>query len=148
MASASLVFAEAVRQEIADGGEAILGIGALRRHRDGGALRRRERQQTHDRAPAHGLAAAGDRDVRVEFFDRLYEFGRGPRVEATPVDDREFAMRGTLGDVRRRTIVVEIHRAHFPVRTRDAILMYLRPASWACDTASSSPSSSRTLASL
>src|SRR5204862_447816 len=41
-----------------------------------------------------------------------------------------------------------IAETYFPARTREATLMYLRPASWAWSTASPSFSSSRTLASL
>ena len=56
-----------------------------------------EGQQAHDRASAHGLAAAGDRDVRVEVLDGLDEFGRGAGVQAPAVDDREFPIEAPSG---------------------------------------------------
>ena len=148
----SLILAEPPRDEPGDRLEASLGVVALRRHGDGRALRGAERQDARDRAPADGLAAAGHGDVGGEALDGLDQFRRGAGVQALAVDDRQLAgeraFRNGGGRAILRLGAVDQEGADFPASTRDATLMYLRPASWAWRTACPKGSSSRTLASL
>src|SRR5215207_5074401 len=148
----SLILAEPPRDEPGDRLEASLGVLALCRHGDGRALGGPEGEDAHDRAPADGLAAAGHGDVRGEALDGLHQFRRGAGVQALAVDDRQLAGERAFGNGGRRAILglgaVDEKGAHFPASTRDATLMYLRPASWAWRTACPKGSSSRTLASL
>src|SRR5262249_60661768 len=88
--------------------------------------------------------------VGIEFFHGLHELRRGARVQALLVADFEHAddqcrVRRMIGG---REVGHAGGLAHFPVRTRLAMVMYLRPESWAAATASVSGHSSRTLASL
>src|SRR5215207_217728 len=148
---ASFVFAEPGGHEIRNRIQTRLGVLPLGRHGDRGALRRRQGEQSHDRAAPNRLPAPRDGDVRVEALDRLHEFGGRSRMQAFAINDEKVARMRAVRLRRRRTFVdarVRPFAAHLPARTREATLMYLRPASWACSTASPKPSSSRTLASL
>src|SRR6478672_10864203 len=108
-----------------------------------------EHHQAHDRGSANAFRAAGDPDLGVILFHDHDEFGRGAGMQPTLVADLDRA--GGVGIACRpaRPIVAGASRlAHLPVRTRLAMVTYLRPASWAAATASCSGHSSRTLASL
>src|SRR5262249_16396472 len=90
--------------------------------------------QAHDRAGVDGLAVLGDTDLGVEGAGQLDELGGGAGVQAALVDDLD----GANGA-----------RRHFsPASTYEATEMYLRPASWAQRTASSSGRRERIEASL
>jgi hypothetical protein len=55
-------------------------------------------------------------------------------VQAPAIDDGKFPDLGSIGHNGRRAVLIEgpVHDdGYFPERTREAILMYLRPASWA-----------------
>src|SRR3954447_9938512 len=148
---ALFLLAEAGGQKVRHCVEAGAGVRALGRHRNGGALRRCQREKPHDRPSSDRLAAARHGHVGRETLDSLHELGGRARMKALAVDDRQVAHARALRGWRQRFRFdggVRPIRAHLPARTRDATLMYLRPASWACSTASPKPSSSRTLASL
>src|SRR6476661_3999497 len=142
-------FVELAADQFADGVEGGFGFGTGRRHDDRGSRPCGEHHQPHDRGTADGLAAARHPDFGVEALDHLDEFCGSARVQAALVDDGKFAGQRVRRDtwpglvLRRRGIV-----AHFPARTRLAMVTYLRPASWAMAMASGSERSSRTLASL
>src|SRR5690606_36551607 len=74
---------------------------------------------------------------RIEFTCHLHELGRGAGMKATLIDDGDFANNG-VGGV----------RAHFPVKSWLATLMYLRPATWASSSAVAMSPVLRTLESL
>src|SRR5262249_1843202 len=117
---------------------------------DGGAGPGRQHHQPHDRGAADDLVTALHLHLGIEFFHRLHEFRRGARVQALLVADFEYAddqrrVRGMIGG---RDASHAGGLAHVPVRTRLAMVMYLRPDSWAAATASVSGHSSRTLASF
>src|ERR1043166_7223882 len=119
------------------------------RHCDRGSGRGIEHQKPHDRGAAHGLVAARDAHVGVEFLDREDELCRRARVQALAVDDREHPHDCAFGRMLLRGGTGRVGRfGHLPASTRLATVMYLRPASWAWATASASGDSSRTLASL
>src|SRR6202051_2495507 len=84
----------------------------------------------------------------VELFGRLHEFGRGAGVQALFIDDFDLACDWHAIFVRGCLAVRFSGAAHLPLSTRLAIVQYLRPASCAAATASSSGQVSRTLASL
>ena len=91
-----------------------------------------KRQQAHDRPAADRLAASGDGDVGPEAFDGLDEFGRRARMQALAVDDEDVAHERIIAGRSRRAACDGSRpsaRAHLPARTREATLMYLRPAS-------------------
>src|SRR5262245_65135033 len=92
--------------------------------------------------------SAPDFHLGVELFHRLHELRRGARVQPFFVADLQLAddrrrVRRIMGggDLARRF-------AYLPVRTRLAMVMYLRPESWAAATASVSGHSSLTFASF
>src|SRR6185312_15680299 len=74
--------------------------------------------------------------------------GRGPRMQATLVDDEKFPRDGACRHARPKFLFGRGIVAHLPASTRLAMVTYLRPASWAMAMASGSERSSRTLASL
>src|ERR1700722_15276899 len=134
----SLVLAEAAGDqsvERRDDGFRVLAAGI---DRDVGAGGRAERHQAEDRSAAHAIAAAGDADIGLELLHGLHEFGRGAGMQPLLVDDAHDAHDGAVP--RRRDIGAFISEAtrfsHFPASTRLAIVMYLRPDSWAATTAS------------
>src|SRR5262245_44318749 len=77
-------------------------------------------------------------DGGVKFLGGLHEFGGSPGVQSLFVDDFHLAYDGRV--VRCRAW------AHLPLRTRLAIVQYLRPASCAAATASCNGQISRILA--
>src|SRR3974390_2304573 len=85
---------------------------------------------------------ARDDNGGVELFSGLHEFGRGAGVQALLVYYLDLAHH------RRAIFVAGSGSAHLPLSTRLAMVQYLRPASCAAVTASSSWQVSRTLASL
>src|SRR5262249_21318249 len=110
----------------------------------------RQHHQPHDRGAADDLVAALHLHLGIEFFHRLHELRRGARVQPLLVADLEHAddrrrVRRMIGG---RKVGHAGGLAHFPVRTRLAMVMYLRPESWAAATASVSGHSARTLASF
>src|SRR5262249_4208501 len=108
-----------------------------------------ERHQSHDRGPAHALAAADDAHVGVEFLHRLDELGRGAGVQPLLVDDPDHAHHRARPRRRVGKFGGETARfSQFPASTRLAMVMYLRPDSCAAATASGSEVSPRTFASL
>src|SRR5205823_6380836 len=98
---------------------------------------------------ADAFRAARHPDIGIVLLDRLHEFGRSARVQAFFVADFKDANDSLLA---RRSAAAIISRAgriaHLPLRTRLAMVTYLRPASWAAATASFRGYSSRTLASF
>src|SRR2546430_1597377 len=118
-------------------------------NRDGRAGAGREHHQSHDRGAADALGAPQDPDLGIELLDGLHEFGRGARVQSLLVADFENTHDSVFATCRARLIIGSAVRVtHLPVRTRLAMVTYLRPASWAAATASWSGHSSRILASL
>src|SRR5215510_12367190 len=85
------------------------------------------------------LAASPDTNFGIEGHERPHESGVPLNTKfaiALAAPACEFRVRDTNG------------LAHLPLRTRLAMVMYLRPESWAAATASVKGHSSRTLASL
>src|SRR5574337_1950395 len=81
----------------------------------------------------------------VELFRAMHKLRRGASVQALFVDDLDVA-HDSAG---LRSMPFGLRRVvHLPVRTRLAIVQYLRPASCAAATACSSGQVSRTFASL
>src|SRR5580704_7555965 len=119
-------------------------------HRDGGAGPGSEHHEPHDRGPADDFLPPPHPYTGLEFLHRLHEFGRRARVQSSLVADLEHAgdrVAATGLNLGRRS-VEPCTFAHLPVRTRLAMVMYLRPESWAAATASGSAHSPRTFASL
>src|SRR6185437_13015 len=143
---ALVFFAETRSDQLAQGinGRGRVFAGGL--NGDGDAGPRGEHHQAHDRGAADAFVTARDGDGGFELFGALHEFGRSAGVQALLVDDLD-AADDRCGAIR-RGIAVRRGVAHFPVRTRLAMVQYLRPASWAAATACSSGQVSRTLASL
>src|SRR5215207_5121597 len=139
-ASLLLVFAEPPGQQPLDSVETSRGVVPQGCHGDAGPLGGAEGEEGHDRASADGLAAAGDGHVGIEALDRLHEFRGSAGVEALAVDDRKLADERAFRNGRGRAVLgvaaVEHRlRGQLPASTREATLMYLRPASWALSTA-------------
>src|SRR5262249_2101524 len=108
----------------------------------------RKHHQSHDRGSADDLMSALDFHLGVELLHRLHELRRGARVQPFFIADLQHAGNGR----RVRRIMAGRKLAgrfgHLPGRTRLAMVMYLRPESWAAATASVSGHSSLTLASF
>src|SRR5215831_11351696 len=137
-------FAEARGDEIAERANRGFGVVAGGPDGDGDAGSGGQHHQAHDRGAADRFMTAGHGYGRIELFGALHEFRRGAGVQALFVDDFDIAHDGA-----RLGIPVDLGGiVHLPVRTRLAIVQYLRPASWAAATACSSGQVSRTLASL
>src|ERR1700733_559032 len=149
-ADGSIGFAKARVDQLCQSLDDFACLPAGRLDAERGARRRGQHHQTHNRGAADRIAVALDPHFGVEFLDRLHEFGRGARVQAFFVSDDEGTNNGAFGRWRLiGPMVGAVNRfVHLPVRTRLAMVTYLRPASWAAATASSSGHSSRTLASL
>src|SRR5262245_45061707 len=135
------------------GGERVEHLGRLpsaRFDRDRRAGSGCQHHEAHDRGAADGLVAALDLHVGVELFHGLHELGGGARVQALLVADFEHAddRRRIRGMIAEGGVWHAGSLAYLPERTRLAMVMYLRPESWAAATASVSGHSSRTLASL
>src|SRR5690606_31092693 len=96
-----------------------------------------QHHQAHDRRPTDPDPVALDLHGRIEFTCHLHKLGRGAGMKATLIDDGDFANNG-VGGV----------RAHFPVKSWLATLMYLRPATWASSSAVAMSPVLRTLESL
>src|SRR5215469_7466453 len=120
-----------------------LPTGGLDRNRRAGA--RGQHHQSHDRGASDRIMAASDPHLGVKPLYGLHEFGGGASVEALFVADFQDSHDRWSGRIGR---VGGTRVAHLPVRTRLAMVTYLRPASWAACTASWSGHSSRTLASF
>src|SRR5262249_15763597 len=123
-------------------------VGAGRRDRNGRAGRGGEHHQAHDRVAADALVAARHAHLRVELLDRLHEFRRSARVQAFPVDDLDVTGAGVGRRAPTGAFEALTGVAHFPLSTRLATVMYLRPASCASTTACARGWSPRTLASF
>src|SRR5262249_56012608 len=110
----------------------------------------RQDQQAHDRGAAGRLVGAHHLHLGVELFHGLHELGRRARVQPLLVADFQHADDRRAVRARRDGggLAVAVGLAHLPLRTRLAMVMYLRPESWAAATASVSGHSPRTLASL
>src|SRR5690606_12781872 len=101
-----------------------------------------QHHEAHDGGGANLDAVAGGCDLGVELARRADELGRGAGMESALVPDRQAPFQDRLAVCR------PFAHSLSPARTRDAILMYFRPASWAAATASSRLAWLRTLASL
>src|SRR4029079_18334471 len=142
-------FGEPAGDEVRERLNDLFGLAPGRLDRNGRARPRGEHHQAHDRGAADAFLTARDLHVGIEFFDGLHELGRSARVQALLVADfklaRDRLRRSWLG---RCHLLVQACCDHLPVRTRLAMVMYLRPESCAAATASDSGHSSRTLASF
>src|SRR6185312_9589902 len=131
-------------------------VGADRAQLDGGAGSGGEHHQPHDRAAGDffagaflvGAFQAHDRNRGGEALDGLDEFGRGTRMQASPIRDLNPPDRVRSCRLIGRAEESSHSAQGSPARSRDATAMYFRPASCALVTAFSSVSLERRLASL
>src|SRR5271166_1730194 len=137
-----LVLAEPTAQEIFKRGNDGDGISAARLDSNRRPGRGGEHHQAHDRCAVDRLRAPADPDIGLKLFDGLHELCRRACVQAFLVDDVHDPCDGPRGGR------FGSRSSHFPASTRLAMVMYLRPASWAKATASGNGQSSRTFASF
>src|SRR5262245_4440167 len=112
-----------------------------------------QHHQTHDRVAGNRRVTLGDVDLGVELPGQLDEACGSTRVQPALVDDGHHAAGFGAGRAGGRwNGLRRIHRRSRYLASadssREATLMYLRPAAWAAATASARLSRLRTLASL
>src|SRR5262249_52566972 len=84
-----LFFSEALRDQLADGGDGVLCVGPCRVHCHSRALRAAQEQDAHHALGVRSLAVFLELDFGCEARRELHELGRRARVEAQLVHDLE-----------------------------------------------------------
>src|SRR5512134_103090 len=85
-----LLLSEFPADQLADGGNRLLRVGADRTHQDAGLPGGRQHQHPHDALAVDFHPVLGDPDLRGEPVGQVDELGRGARVQSQPVQDLEF----------------------------------------------------------
>src|SRR5690625_117045 len=108
----------------------------------------REHHQAHDRASGYLLITPYDRHCGRELPGELHELCGSPGVQTASVAYEDAAHRAGLFCLLTRRQMCSHQRLASSLKSWEATLMYLRPASCACNTAFDSRSRSRSWASL
>src|SRR5258708_3350336 len=139
------VFIELALDQMSQSCDRRFRIGALGLDLDRAAGSGGEHHQAHDRPPGDRAAVLGNGDLGGESLRQLDEARGGAGVQATLIDDGDATFDARRRRVRQRPIV---HAFFSPLSSREATLMYLRPASCPLPTPWDKDSLARTLASL